>query len=208
MFEGKQIIDISRKMIPGQINNTFGTMRELEVEPIVFKMADFADSRMSIVTIQSHIGTHIEMPVHRYPDMMDISACPMDRFITPVRLADVTFAGELAQLTVGDIERATDGDVRAGDTVIIYSTFEPEKRPVITLEVVDWLIDKGIVVLGFDSMAGINNDAHDRILAANVPLLEEVVNMTSVPARRGTLIALPINVEGLDSFPVRALVVV
>ena len=153
-------------------------------------------------------GTHIEMPVHRYPDMMDIAACPMNKLILDVRLADVTFAGELADLTVADIERATEEDVVPGDAVIIYSRFVPEKRPVITLEVVDWLIDKGIEVLGFDSMAGIANDAHDRILAANVPLLEEVVNMDKIPARRGTLIALPICVEGLDSFPVRALIVV
>ena len=208
MFKDRQIIDISRKMVPEEVNNTFGVKRELASEPIIFKMAGLDDSRMSVVTIHSHIGTHIEMPVHLFPDKMDISECPMEKFICEVRLADVTFAGELAELTVADIERATDGDVRAGDAVIVYSEFAPEKRPVITLEVVDWLLDQGMGVLGFDSMAGITNDAHTKALGSDIPLLEEVVNLDQVPASRGTLIALPMSVEGLDSFPVRALIVV
>ena len=208
MFKDRQIIDISRKMVPEEVNNTFDVKRELLIEPIIFKMAGLDDSRMSVVTIHSHIGTHIEMPVHLFPDKMDISECPMEKFICEVRLADVTFAGELAELTVADIERATDGDVRAGDAVIVYSEFAPEKRPVITLEVVDWLLDQGMGVLGFDSMAGITNDAHTKALGSDIPLLEEVVNLDQVPASRGTLIALPMSVEGLDSFPVRALIVV
>ena len=208
MFEGRTIIDVSRKLVPGQINNTFGYERELKVDPIVFKMEGFADSRMSVVTVHSHVGTHIEMPVHRFPDKMDLVSCPLDRLISEVRLADVTFAGELAALTAEDMDRATEGDVRPGDTVIIYSQFAPEKRPIITLEAVDWLLDKGMAVLGFDSMAGINNDAHDRVLGADVPILEEVVNLEEVPVKRATIIALPICLEGLESFPVRALIVV
>lgn len=208
MFKDRQIIDISRKMVPEEVNNTFDVKRELLIEPIIFKMAGLDDSRMSVVTIHSHIGTHIEMPVHLFPDKMDISECPMEKFICEVRLADVTFAGELAELTVADIERATDSDVRAGDAVIVYSEFAPEKRPIITLEVVDWLLDQGMGVLGFDSMAGITNDAHTKALGSDIPLLEEVVNLDQVPASRGTLIALPMSVEGLDSFPVRALIVV
>lgn len=39
-------------------------------------------------------------------------------------------------------------------------------------------------------------------------LLEEVVNLENVPAKRGTLIALPIWLEGADAFPVRAVIVV
>lgn len=208
MFKDRQIIDISRKMVPEEVNNTFDVKRELLIEPIIFKMAGLDDSRMSVVTIHSHIGTHIEMPVHLFSDKMDISECPMEKFICEVRLADVTFAGELAELTVADIERATDSDVRAGDAVIVYSEFAPEKRPIITLEVVDWLLDQGMGVLGFDSMAGITNDAHTKALGSDIPLLEEVVNLDQVPASRGTLIALPMSVEGLDSFPVRALIVV
>ncbi len=208
MFKDRQIIDISRKMVPEAVNNTFDVKRKLAIEPIIFKMAGLDDSRMSVVTIHSHIGTHIEMPVHLFPDKMDISECPMEKLICEVRLADVTFAGELAELTVADIERATDDDVRAGDAVIVYSEFAPEKRPVITLEVVDWLLDQGMGVLGFDSMAGITNDAHTKALGSDIPLLEEVVNLDQVPASRGTLIALPMSVEGLDSFPVRALIVV
>ena len=72
----------------------------------------------------------------------------------------------------------------------------------------DWLLDQGMGVLGFDSMAGITNDAHTKALGSDIPLLEEVVNLDQVPASRGTLIALPMSVEGLDSFPVRALIVV
>ena len=208
LFADKTVIDISRCMVPGKINNTFGTRRDLEVEPIIFRMKGMADSRMSILTMHSHIGTHVEMPVHRFDHMMDVAQCPLDLLMGEVRLADVTFAGKLAELTTDDITLATDDDVRPDDTVIVFSSFAPENRPIITLSVVDWLIARGMRVLGFDSMAGISNDAHDRALSANIPLLEELVNLDKVPVKRGTLIALPIAVEGLDSCPVRAVIVV
>lgn len=130
---------------------------------------------MSIITIHSHIGTHIEFPSHLFEGAMHLGNCPLEKFICGVRLADVTFAGKLAELTVADIERATEGDVRAGDTVIIYSGFEPEKRPIITLEVVEWLLERNMSILGFDSMGGITNDAHDKVLSSDIP-----------PTRRGS----------------------
>lgn len=208
MFEGRTIVDVSRRLVPGRINNTFGYMRELEIEPVVFRLEGFPDSRMSIVKVHSHVGTHVEMPVHRYPDKADVAAYPADKFFTGVRLADVTFAGELAQLTVADIKRATEQDVRPGDTVIIYSRFEPEKRPVITLEVIEWLLDAGMVILGMDSMAGLASDAHDRVLGSDTPILEDLVNLDEVPAKRGTIAILPVAVEGLDAIPVRAVIIV
>ena len=46
-------------------------------------------------------------------------------------------------------------------------------------------------------------DAHDLILGNNIPMLEEIVNVSSVNGKRVFLVALPIPVVGLDSCPVR-----
>ena len=208
LLEGHTMVDLSRKLIPGEMNNTFGYERELELKEIMFKMEGLADSWMNIVTLHDHIGTHLELPIHQFKDGLHLGNFPVDRCICGARLADVTFAGEETRLKRADIIRATDDDVRKGDAVLIYSKFEPEIRPILTLEVAEWLVEKGVNIVGIDSMAGIENDAHQKILGSGIPFLEELVNLDKVPAKRGTLISLPVSIEGCDSFPVRAVIVV
>jgi kynurenine formamidase len=200
------LVDITRRLTPGGPTNTYGWKRRLELSRIVFP--DQATQIAHDLTIMSHAGTHIETPSHmKLGEGMNIADYPADTFIGSAVLVEVTHRAPRGSVTAQDIENATEGNVRPGDILIIWGRYQPEERPRINLEAAEWIVAHGIKMLCFDSVDGIDDDAHDVILGNDVPLLEDIVNLHKVHRKRVFLIALPLPIEGLDSCPVRAVII-
>ena len=66
----------------------------------------------------------------------------------------------------------------------------------------------GIDSLNIDDPADPARPAHQRLLGADIPIVEHLTNLGSVPDDGAQLIALPAPVRGMASFPVRAVAVV
>jgi kynurenine formamidase len=45
---------------------------------------------------------------------------------------------------------------------------------------------------------------HDYLLSNNIPIIERLCNLDKLRKRRFLFIGLPVNIVGLDSFPIRA----
>ena len=138
---------------------------------------------------------------------MNIASYPAETFVGPAVLVEVTHRAPRGSVTVQDLEYATGGDVRPGDILIVWGRYKPEDRPRINLEAAHWIVDHGVKMIGFDSVDGIDDDAHDVILGNNIPMLEDIVNLQEVRGKRVFLVAFPSTIEGLDSCPVRAVII-
>jgi kynurenine formamidase len=88
-----------------------------------------------------------------------------------------------------------------------------EDHPHLEAEVAEALVRRGAALVGIDSL---NIDAtrtgerpvHTALLAAGIPIVEHLTNLAALPAEGFRFFAVPVKVEGLGSFPVRAFAIV
>jgi arylformamidase len=210
-MDGKRIIDLTHIMIPGQ--EQYG----LEVKQRGEREGPTGDI-MSDVFMWSHVGTHVEVPLHFYADGKDTAALPLEVFMGPAIRLDFRHKQVNEAITLGDLQAA--GDIQVGDHVMLwegreaqYRTSASHQRPYITEEAVAWLLeDRKVRLLGTDSsgfeVRGVGGHPnHTRWFAHDAAVLECLRNLGEIRRQRFYLIALPLPVRGLDACPVRAIAI-
>ena len=161
---------------------------------------EFQIGRIEMV---SNTGTYLDTPFHRYPDGHDLSGLPLERV-----------AGVPGVVIEGD-ELPPDLD---GHAVLVRTGWDAHwgtehyghpSHPFVSTELAEELVAAGVALVGIDS---VNIDAtttgerpvHSMLLAAGIPIVEHLCNLSSVPARGFELFAVPVKVRGMGTFPVRA----
>ena len=86
-------------------------------------------------------------------------------------------------------------------------------HPFLTDATVDALIAAGAVLVGIDSLnidstVGGERPAHTKLLAAGIPIVEHLTNLSELPAAGATFTAVPPKIAGLGTFTVRAFAIV
>lgn len=173
---------------------------------------------MSVVYMWSHVGTHVEAPLHFLTDGGDAASLPVEKLMGPAIVLDFRNKGVNEAITLEEIKAA--GDIQVGDRILIltgrhtqYRTPQSHDRPYITEEAVRWLVeDRKINCLGTDSsgfeVRGVSHHPNHRLLNnAGVPVIECLNNLVELRQQRIFLIALPWPVVGLDACPVRAIAI-
>jgi arylformamidase len=211
MMGGKRIIDLTHVMIPGQ--EQYG----LEVSQRGERHGPTGDI-MSDVFMWSHVGTHVEVPLHFYAGGKDTADLPLSVFMGPAIRLDFRHKAVNEAITLDDVRAA--GDVQVGDHVILwegregqYRTKESHQRPYITEEACLWLLeDRKVRLLGTDSsgfeVRGVSHHPnHTLWFKHDAAVLECLRNLGEIRSQRFYLLALPLPVRGLDACPVRALAI-
>lgn len=206
---GKRIIDLTHVMIPGK--EQYG----LELKQRGERHGPTGDI-MSDLFMWSHVGTHVEVPLHFYANGKDTAALPLEVFMGPAIKLDFRHKQVNEAITLDDLRAA--GEIQIGDHVILwegrenqYRTEQSHQRPYITEEAVAWLLeDRKVRLLGTDSsgfeVRGIpNHPNHTRWFGHDAAVLECLRNLEQIRGQRFYLIALPLPVQGLDACPVRAI---
>ncbi|MDQ1469616.1 MAG: arylformamidase, partial [Bryobacterales bacterium] len=85
-------------------------------------------------------------------------------------------------------------------------------HPFLTEEAARWLRDAGARLVGIDSlniddMADKRRPVHTLLLGAEIPIVEHMTNLTSLPPSGFRFFAAPVKVKALGTFPVRAFAV-
>ncbi len=204
-----RVIDLTHTLIPGEEQYT------LEVSQRGTREGPTGDI-MSDVFMWSHVGTHVEVPLHFYAGGKDTAQLPLDVCMGPAIRLDFRHKQKNEAITLDDV-RAT-GDVRVGDHVILWEGREDlyrgphsHDRPYIAEDAVAWLLDdRKVRLLGTDSsgfeVRGVATyPNHTRWFAHDAVILECLRNLGEISRPRFYLLALPIPVTGLDACPVRAL---
>lgn len=206
-----RIVDLTHKLIP------FKEQYTLELAQRDKRTGAEGDI-MSLVYMWSHVGTHVEAPLHFITDGGDTASIPIEMLMGPAIVLDFRDKEVNEAITLAEIQVA--GDIQIGDRVFTmtgrhtsYRTPASHDRPFITEEAVRWLVeDRKINCLGTDSsgfeVRGVDHHPNHRILMhAAVPILECMNNLVELRKQRFFLIALPWPVVGLDACPVRAIAI-
>lgn len=160
----------------------------------------------------ANTGTYVDVPFHRYATGFDLAELPLKS------IANVP--GIVVRCTNGDRtitpEFFKDIDVR-GAAVLFHTGWDkywktPEyggDNPFLTEASCERLIDHGAVLVGIDSCniddrKDLKRPAHSLFLKANIPIVEHLCNLQSVPDSGFRFFAIPPKIKNFGSFPVRA----
>jgi len=181
-------------------------------------------------TVNEHTGTHMDAPAHFIAGGTTADALELSNFIVPIAVIDISekaAADPDATVTVADIEayEAKHGTLPAGAMVMMYSgwdsRFDDESAvqnmdadgvmhfPGFSGEAADFLIaERDISGVGVDTLSlDPGNDAsfstHVTILGAGGYGLENVANLSAIPAAGAHLIVGALKMEDASGGPVR-----
>lgn len=180
-----------------------------EVEP--FQEGDPA--RVSVLSMGSHTGTHLDAPAHYLRDGATIDEMPPAVGLGEAHLVDV---GEAPFVEPSDLEAV---DLGAVDRLLIRTRNSPtlwerdefvETFAHLSTEAAEHLAEAHLDLVGIDylSVAGYERNqepVHTALLEAGVWILEGL-NLDGVPEGRLELACLPLKVEDCDGAPARAAV--
>lgn len=206
-----RIVDLTHKLHPYKEQYT------LEVAQRGKRQGPEGDI-MSVVYLWSHVGTHVEAPLHFLTEGGDTSSLAIEQLMGPAIVLDFRAKGVNEAITLEEIQAA--GDIQPGDRVLImtgrhtqYRTPQSHERPYITEEAVRWLVEeRKINCLGTDSsgfeVRGVSHHPNHRLaMNAGLPIIECLTNLVELRQQRVFLIALAWPVVGLDACPVRAIAI-
>ena len=207
-----RVVDLSHVLLPRQEQYTLEVSRRDERQGAEGDV-------MSTVYMWSHVGTHVEAPLHFLSDGGDTASLEIDRLMGPAIVLDFRHKEVNEAITLEDLQAA--GPIEVGDRVITmtgrhgqYRTAASHDRPYIAEDACRWLVeDRQIKALGTDSSGfevRVGDDRfvnHRLVNQASIPVLECLTNLPELRSQRVFLIALPWPVKGLDACPVRAIAI-
>jgi len=172
---------------------------------------EFRIGRLSMV---GNTGTYLDTPAHRYRDGYDLSELRLEqvvdlpgvrvpvssRRIPPEILKDIDLNGKAVLFQTGWSRHWRTS--RYGD---------PD-HPFILSETAELLVTRGAALVGIDSVniddtsaeSRGSRPAHSALLRWEVPLVEHLCNIEAIGDHAFTFSAVPVRVENLATFPVRA----
>lgn len=181
-------------------------------------------SMNTVFTLNTHIGTHIDAPRHFYSDGASVSDIPLDRIaMREAVVLDVSHKAPGEGVTADDLER-TKVSVGAGQIAVIRTGWtdrafgKPEFwANTVHLEpsVGEWVEKRSVSAVAMDCFPekpfwlmtltpaerGAN---HKRWLKAGIPMIQMLTRLGQI-ASRFTMVALPLNLKGMDGSPARVI---
>ncbi len=167
------------------------------------------------LSLGTHTGTHVDVPLHHIPGTEDVSTFPLENFIGPAVVAGPDKeAGSL--ILPEDLAAA---DIRPGDILLVSTGWERfiydenyfKEFPAFAPETADFLKERNVKAVGADIPSvdpiGSKAEFHHRTLESGIGIVEALINLRSLRGRRLFFAALPLNITSGDGSPVRAVAV-
>lgn len=163
------------------------------------------------IEMVANTGTYVDAPFHRFADGKDLSKLDLSSL---ANLEGLVVRAQNVRSIDFDQFRGLD---LAGKAVLVHTGWDRhwrtdqyfEGHPFLTRRAAQYLADSNVKLVGIDSLnIDDTNDstrpAHTILLGADIPIVEHLCNVQSVPDKEFRFFAVPVKVQGMGSFPVRA----
>jgi kynurenine formamidase len=177
------------------------------------RYADGVSFQIGRIDMVANSGTAIDAPFHRYPDKPDVSALPL------TAIADVdAVVVHLQGMRGRRIDRHALGAVDVAGRAVLLDTgwsvhwgtaAYAEGWPFLGRDAAIHLRDQGARLVGIDALniddtSDAERPAHSILLAAGIPIVENLASLVALPAKGLRFSAVPMRAAGMGAFPVRA----
>lgn len=179
----------------------------------------------TVLTISSHVGTHIDAPRHFFETEASIDKIPLDRIVMREAVVlDVSHLPPGAAVEAAHLERT--GVKPRKDQIPVIKTLWTDRMwgkpdfwtqmPYLAPSVGDWILDQQVPAVAMDcfpeiawfrgiprrpEQRGIN---HKKWLGAGIIMIQFLTNL-ALMRDHFTLIALPLRLKGMDGSPARVI---
>ncbi len=168
------------------------------------------------IEMVANTGTYLDSPFHRFEDGKDLSELPL------TSLANLP--GLVFHALTGGREISPDlftGANVAGKAVLVHTRWDQhwrtdqyfEGHPYLNRAAAEFLREQGAALVGIDSL-NIDDTAdgirpvHTTLLRADIPIVEHMTNLGTLPETGFRFHAVPVKVKNFGTFPVRAYAVI
>jgi arylformamidase len=159
-----------------------------------------------LISIGTHLGTHIDAPLHMIAGGKNLSDFPVEIFVG---------RGKLVEVSDGNFDAVKSAGIERGDIVLLHTGMSDkfhdpvyfESYPAMPQEVAAYLVETGVKMIGLDTCSTDNQDdfpIHKTLLAANVLIIENLTNLETLAGKKFTVYALPLKLE-IDGSPARVI---
>lgn len=168
------------------------------------------------IEMAANTGTYIDSPFHRYADGKDLSELALESIAD---LEGVVFRVPEDQNSIGP-EIFSGVEVK-GKAVLVHTGWAKhwrtdqyfEGHPYLTADAASYLKESGVTLVGIDSYnidstATGERPAHTILLGSDIPIVEHMCNLETLPDDAFKFNAVPVKVKKFGTFPVRAYAVV
>ncbi len=183
-----------------------------ELKPGLAIVRDFGSSsaRETRICMHMHTGTHLDMPLHFYPDGDTTDKLDLSRLITNCRVIDLTHVEKA--IHPGDL---LPYDIKPNETILLKTRnsfteyFDPEFI-FLASDGAELLADNRINCVGIDSL-GIersqdDHSTHKTLLGSDI-LIIEGLRLKDIEPGPYMLFAAPLKIGGAEAAPVRAFLI-
>lgn len=207
----RTIIDVSRPVFTGMAIYP----RNPPVSVSAAKSIARGDSsNVSLLTMGSHTGTHVDAPLHMDESGTGVDHVSLDAMIGPAFVVQVP--GDIRAVGVAELEPKIGAHKRVllrtrnSERFASSGAFE-EDFSYLTPEGAAFLVARGVVLLGIDALsveqyhAG-HHRAHDNLLRAGVAVIEGLA-LEHVVEGEYQLVCLPLRIRDCDGAPARVVLI-
>jgi len=219
---GMKIIDISWPIT----ENTTGYKNRKNIKFTRYKNFETDGWRESLITLESHSGTHIDAPSHFVRDGKNIESISLDRLVGDCIVLDLTDVQESgspfdengAKSITRDILFEHDHEINKDDIIILKtsnSATKPEDLFLPNFVYLDhsgahYLAQKGVKAVGIDYLGIERNqpghETHIELMQNNIVIIEGL-RLQHVQAGNYFFCCLPLAIQGLEAAPARAVLI-
>jgi arylformamidase len=209
-----RIIDVSVPVGPGML--TYPGDPVVSVERIS-DMSAGATSNLSLLSMSTHTGTHVDPPIHFVAGGATIDQVPLDTLIGPALVIDMRGGATIGprELENAELPAYTERVLFLTDWSAHWGEISPSFPDVYTALSPDgarWLVERGVRLVGTDfisieSTGDPTFPVHRTLLGADVVIIEGL-DLRDAPPGACTIWCLPLKIRDGDGGPARALLIV
>jgi arylformamidase len=190
-----RVLDLSLEIVPGASKDRFFDITE-------GRLAD--DALKYDVRTHTHVGTHVEGPLHFFKRGTAISDLPLSAYMGRgilaafrIESADPAITPQILEKMIGDI-------IKPGDIVVARHDAKGFEPPYFTPDAARWLRDRRIKLLVVDDVRlskdiPTGNEFHEILMSKDVTFVEFASGLEQLAKREFYVMALPISIKGIDS---------
>jgi kynurenine formamidase len=165
------------------------------------------------IEMVANTGTYLDSPFHRYAEGKDLAQLRLES------LADLDAVVVRVPAEAGRAisPKAFSGVELEGKAVLVQTGWDIHWRterylsghPFLTRDAAEYLLHHGVILVGIDSLniddiGDPTRPVHSALLGAEVPIVEHMCNLNSLPSSGFRFFAVPAKVAGFGTWPVRA----
>ncbi len=206
-FSKYQLIDLSMGIVPNQLN---------EGRPFEVKEGRLADGTLKydIVNTHTHVGTHIESPVHFYFKGNTCTDYPLEHFMGRAALITTAIPDSSPSVTLEHVKPQI--EARRGEVEVLYVRNDTQRRPLfIDLDCVRYFAELNLKLFIFEHTINFGDTTlesgrtfHDLLLSRDTLLVEFPSNGAALARPDFYVMAAPLNIRGIDSSGCRLFAIV